>query len=278
MTTNQQIKSNPAKDTLVFFAITLGLSYLVFWGPLAFFQITAISFVDNKMGPTWAIILFMMGGFVPSLVAITLTGVKEGKSGLNQLWRRVIQYKIGWRWYLSSIGLIVFGSASQIMINFLLGHSFDFSLFLIQLPSLLPLIVLGPLSEELGWRGYAQTRLQTRWNPLVSGLAVGIIWALWHLPLFLIPGTSQHELKVPFIGFIFGMIAVSVLFAWLQNHTRNSIWTAVFFHWIYTYALQVIATGVTRSPLYNWLEYTPYIFAAVFIALIWNRELKANEQ
>ena len=274
--TDQKTKSRAIKDVFVFFAITLGLSFFVFWGPLAFFKITAISFVDNKIGPVWAIILFMIGGFVPSLIAITLTGIKEGKSGLEQLWRRVIQFQIGWRWYMIVIGFIAFGTTCQIALNLLLGHSFDLSLFLTQLPSLLPLIVLGPLSEELGWRGYAQTRLQTRWNPLISGIVVGIAWALWHLPLFLIPGTSQHELNIPFIGFLFGIVAISVLFAWLQNQTSNSIWTSVFFHWMYTYALQVIATGVTRSPLYNWLENLPYIILAIAIALFWNKDIKSN--
>lgn len=276
MAINQQTNSNAVRDTLIFLAITLGLSYFVFWGPLAFFQVTAISFVDNKKGPAWAIALFMTGGFVPSLVAITLTGIKEGRAGLTQLWRRVIQIRIGRRWYLAAIGLVGFGSACQIAFNYLLGHSFNFSLFLTQLPSLLPLIVLGPLSEELGWRGYAQTRLQTRWNPLVSGLVVGMVWALWHLPIFLIPGTSQHELNVPFLGFFSGITALSILFAWLQYHTGGSIWTAVFFHWIFTYAVQVITTGITRSPLYNWLEYAPYVLAAVVITWSWNRELKAN--
>ena len=140
--------------------------------------------------------------------------------------------------------------------------------FLLLLPS-----VLG---EELGWRGYAQTRLQTRWNPMVAGIVVGMIWALWHLPLFLMVGTSQHELNMPFVGFFFGLMAHSILYAWLQNHTDNSIWTAIFFHWIFTYAAQVTATGVTRSALYNWLEYAPYIILAIVIALIWNKEIKTR--
>ena len=77
--------------------------------------------------------------------------------------------------------------------------------------------------------------------------ALGLIaTSIYLLPLFWIPGTSQHELNVPFVGFFGGLISISVLFAWLHNHTRGSIWTAVFFHWIYTYAAQVIATGVTR--------------------------------
>ena len=210
MTTNQQIKSNPTKDTLVFFAITLGLSYLVFWGPLAFFQITAISFVDNKMGPTWAIILFMMGGFVPSLVAITLTGVKEGKSGLNQLWRRVIQVRIGLRWYLVAIGLIVFGSASQIMINFLLGHSFDFSLFLIQLPSLLPLIVLGAALRRT-W--LARLRSDTTTNALES---VDFGCGRWDSLGILASAT------VPDSGYISTRIESSVHWLFLWNDCRFS--------------------------------------------------------
>ena len=196
---DQHTNSRPIKEVFVFFAITIGLPYFIFWGPIALFQIPTISFVDKTMGPIWAIVLFMLGGFVPSLTAIALTGIKEGKPGLKQLWHRVIQFRIGWRWYLAVVLIIFFGSACQILINNLLGASFDFSLFLQQLPSFLPLIIIGPLSEELGWRGYAQTRLQKRWNPMIASIVVGIVWALWHLPLFMMVGTSQHELNMPFM-------------------------------------------------------------------------------
>lgn len=274
MTTTQETHTNPIKETAIFFALTLGICYLVLWGPLIVFQIPVSSFVSSVRGPSWAIGLLFIGGFTPSLVAMGLTWRNEGRSGLQQMWQRATQFKIGWRWYLSAMGLIAFGSTCQIAINYFLGHAFDFSLFLTQLPSFLPLILIGPLSEEIGWRGYAQTRLQTRWNPLVSGLVVGFAWAFWHLPLFLMIGTSQHELNIPFVGFFCGVIALSVLFAWLHTHTNGSIWTAIFFHWIFTCAGQVIATGITRSPLYNWLEYTPYIVAAVFVAVVWKKELK----
>ncbi len=266
--------SNPIREVFVFFAVTFGICYIVLWGPLIVFQIPAGSFVSNARGPAWALALFLIGGFMPSVVALVLTGLKEGRAGLKRMWQRMIQFKIGWRWYLAAVGLVAFGATGQIAINYLLGHSFDFSLFLTQLPSFLPLILIGPLSEELGWRGYAQTRLQTRWNPMVSGLVVGMVWALWHLPLFFILGTSQRELHFPFLGFFCGVTALSVLFAWLHNHTNGSIWTAIFFHWIYTFCGQVIATGVTRNPLYNWLEYSPFILLAIAIAVVWSRELK----
>jgi uncharacterized protein len=257
------------KEAFIYLALTLGLSFFVFWGPLALFQVPAISFVRGVVGPGWAIALFLTGGFVPSLAALALTWFWEGRAGLGRMGRRIIQLKIGWRWYLAAVALIVFGTLGQLLILRLLGQSFDLAIFLVQLPSALPLIVLGPLSEELGWRGYALDRLQTRWNPLVCAVIVGAAWGLWHLPLFLMPGTSQHELSIPYAGFFCAMVGNSILLAWLHNHTGGSLWTAIFFHWIYTYSGQVMASGVTRSVVYNGLEYTPYLLAALVIALIW---------
>lgn len=278
MNKNPSAESSAIKEVILFFSITLGLCFIVLWGPLVVFQVPAISFVDKKMGPAWAVTLFFIGGFVPSLTAIALTRFIEGAAGLRSLWKRLIQFRIGGRWYAAMIALVAFGTLSQILINYALGHSFDWNLFLIQLPSFLPLILIGPLSEELGWRGYAQDRLQTKFSPLVSGIIVGAFWSLWHLPLFYIPGTSQHELHFSFLSFFFGITSQSVLYAWLHNHTQGSIWTAVFFHWIYTFAGQVVATGITRTDLYNWLEYTPYFLAAVVVAWVWSRESKTSER
>ena len=266
----------PVREAALFLALTLGLSYLVFWGPLAFFKVTAISFVSGKTGPAWAIALYVMGGFVPSGVAVALISLRQGKRGLAELWRRMTRFRIGWPMYAAALAIVVVGTACQIALNALLGHAFDLSIFLVQLPSVLPLLVLGPLSEELGWRGYAQDRLQTRWSPLLASLIVGAAWALWHLPLFFMPGTSQHELAMPFIGFFFGIVSMSVAFGWLHNHTGGSVWMAIFFHWVYTYAGQVVATGVTRSPLYNALEYSPYIVIAVLLIIARGQDLRSR--
>ena len=264
-------KNTALTEAGLFFAITLGLSYFVFWGPLALFQIPTISFVSDVTGPAWAIALFMINGFVPSLVAVFLTGLREGRPGLKRLGKRGIQFKIGIRWYLIMIALVGLAGLGQILIIRALGYTFDFNLFLAQAGSILPLIIIGPISEEFGWRGYALDRLQTRWSPLISSILIGVAWGLWHGPLFLMVGTSQHELGMPFVGFVCGLTALSILFTWLHNNTNGSIWTAIFFHWIYTYMGQVVATGTTRTPVYNWLEYLPYMIEAVIIMAIWNR-------
>lgn len=51
----------------------------------------------------------------------------------------------------------------------------------------LQVALLGPLSEELGWRGCALDALQTKWGALASSLVVGFFWSVWHVPLFFIP-------------------------------------------------------------------------------------------
>jgi hypothetical protein len=265
------------KEAYVFLGLTLILSWFVFWGPLALFKIPTISFVSDVKGPSWAIALFLVGGFVPSLLAIFLTWKKEGTAGLRQLGRRIVQVNIGWRWYLAAVLVVILATMGQLVIISLTGQAFDMTLFVAQLGSLLPLLIIGPLSEEIGWRGYALDRLQTKWNALVSSLIVGLVWGLWHGPLFAMVGTSYHELAIPFVGFLVGMMAVSILFTWLHNNTAGSIWTAIFFHWLYTYSGQVVASGVTRSVLYNWLGYVPYIIIAIIVVLIWKPQtLRTN--
>ena len=265
-------KNNAVKEAFVFFGLVLGLSYFVFWGPLALFKIPTISFVSDVKGSSWAIILFVVGGFVPSLLAIFLTWKKEGIPGLRSLGQGLIQFNLGWRWYVFTFLIVIAGTAGQLAINKLLGHTFDATLFIKQSGSFLPLLILGPLSEEIGWRGYALGRLQTHWNALTSSLIVGVFWGLWHLPLFMMVGTSQHELEIPFIGFLINIIASSILYTWLYNNTKQSLWSAILLHWLYTYAVQVMSSGVTRSPLYNWLECLPHVLIALVVLIVWGPE------
>jgi membrane protease YdiL (CAAX protease family) len=91
-------------------------------------------------------------------------------------------------------------------------------------------------------------------------------------------GTSQHELGIPFIDFLVGMMANSIFYTWLYNNTKQRLWSAILLHWLYTYAAQVVSSGVTRSPLYNWLECLPYVVLAFVVVLIWKpRKLMAEQ-
>ncbi|HEY8599061.1 MAG TPA: CPBP family intramembrane glutamic endopeptidase, partial [Thermomicrobiales bacterium] len=84
------------------------------------------------------------------------------------------------------------------------------------------------LTEETAWRGFALPRLQARFNALSASLILGLIWALWHLPLFFLANTGQS--KMPFPGFVLDVVAVTIVMTWVYNHTRGSVLLAALFH------------------------------------------------
>jgi membrane protease YdiL (CAAX protease family) len=95
----------------------------------------------------------------------------------------------------------------------------------------------GPLGEELGWRGFALPRLQQHRTALTSSVLLGLIWGLWHIPLYFVPGTGQSELlgtgtspAFAIGGFVGWTIGLSVLFTWLFNQTRGSLIVVILFH------------------------------------------------
>jgi membrane protease YdiL (CAAX protease family) len=73
-----------------------------------------------------------------------------------------------------------------------------------------------PIGEELGWRGYLQPRLR-------SSLAVGVIWAVWHLP----PLLRNIEIAPMFL---LSVVAWSVIIGWLWQRSRGSLLACVAAH------------------------------------------------
>ncbi len=94
----------------------------------------------------------------------------------------------------------------------------------------------GPLGEEIGWRGFALPRMQLRYGPLWGTLLLGVLWVFWHLPHFLTsaqrggPGTSFATFLTNFPIFFLMVIAMAIIFTWVFNHTRGSLFMAILLH------------------------------------------------
>jgi hypothetical protein len=123
------------------------------------------------------------------------------------------------------------------------------------LVALLLFAIKGPV-EEIGWRGFALPVLQRRMSPFWSGLVLGILWGVWHLPAFFLSGTPQSAWS--FTDFFIGTVALSLIATALFNASRGSILLPALFH------LQVI------NPL--WPDAQPYDtlpFVAAAIIVVW---------
>lgn len=93
---------------------------------------------------------------------------------------------------------------------------------------LLYVLVIGGGQEELGWRGFAQPHLQGRYGAFTSALVIGVVWAAWHAPLFVLPGATQGGFD--FGIYLGGILAESVILAWVYNNTNGSVLLAGLFH------------------------------------------------
>jgi membrane protease YdiL (CAAX protease family) len=110
----------------------------------------------------------------------------------------------------------------------------------VRLPSLMVLAVYVPalvvqllttgLAEEPGWRDFALTRLQNRHHPLVATLVLGVLWAGWHLPLFLTPWSGPDTGAETIALFFVVALEMSVLITLVYNKGRQSLPLVMLLH------------------------------------------------
>jgi uncharacterized protein len=134
---------------------------------------------------------------------------------------------------------------------------------------LLVYLVVGPLSEEPGWRGYLLPRLRVHLTPLRVGLLFGPLWALWHLPLFLIPGTYQHQQGIWSLGGAMFLIStmgltVAVSFAYEK---AGGLPAAIIVHFISNTLPAVL--GLTTEANIVWDAAGKVLLAAVILLFFW---------
>jgi membrane protease YdiL (CAAX protease family) len=128
-----------------------------------------------------------------------------------------------------------------------------------------------PAMEELGWRGYAQPRLQAVRSALTANVIIGIMHAAWHLPLFLLPGSDQSQANIPFAAFLLMVIALNVLMGWLYNSTQGSVVIAMSCHAAFdaiTLAfVYPLFSGIDEVRL-SWLVAAVFSLAAGLVVLV----------
>lgn len=214
-----------ANKTLNEVWVFFGLTFLISWGVGApwIFAPKAMTAWLGPFGPTSP--AFFVAAWAPTLTAVILTLAKQGLPGLGRLFQGLLR----WR----PVGLLILAFAILPMIALLLAWSPFASGKVAQADILVltPLVLFttaqivtntGPLGEELGWRGYALPRLLMRWGPAISGLIIGLIWTLWHIPAMLfagIVGVSLGDLG----WYALGTIGLSWLMTWLFVRSNGSV-------------------------------------------------------
>ena len=219
--------------------------------------------------PVLRTVLLLLGVFAPGYLALWFTARQQGGAGLRELLGRLVRFDVPARWYLFAIG---FMAAIKLTVALLLRiatgawPAFGTEPWWIMLgATFLSLVLLGQAGEELGWRGYALPRLTARFGLARASLLLGVIWALWHLPLFLIPGTDTTGQSFPL--YLLQVTAISVAIAWLYARTNGSLWLTMLLHSAGNNTKDIVPSYVPGAT--NPLGLSTSRVAWLTVALLW---------
>ena len=173
--------------------------------------------------------------WMPAVAAVVAAALTGGRTALRDLGSRLVRWRVGWWWWLlviagpaafsmlvAGVYGLVGGSAAAAVPSVLTGS-------LVQIPLLLVILAMTDgLGEEPAWRGFVLPRMLAYGNALVASLVLGVVWALWHLPLQWTAGYAQFQL--PSWLLVLDVSAKSVIFTWVFLRTRGSALIAIVLH------------------------------------------------
>lgn len=143
----------------------------------------------------------------------------------------------------------------------------DFSFTGAGISSAMLTILLASVIEEIGWRGYGEDSVAQYMSWFKESIIFGCVWALWHLPLFWIPGTYHYGLRMLGIGymlnFFISVVPFGFLTTWVYVKNGRSMLASIIFHLLVNFMQERIA----MTPQTKCVETFVVTIAAVVIVL-----------
>lgn len=185
-----------------------------------------------EFSPAIEMIIFYVGDFC-SIGGLVAVFVASGKDGFLRLINRlfVVNFPIRW-WFISFlIPFLYVGFAyglgsylSEEVVNIELSNFWGmFS------TGALMLFLTGPIGEEFGWRGFLLPELFIKYSALKATLIVGIVWSIWHYPLYYDGIFSSVYMS---LLFTITLITTSMIMTIIMLHTKGNMLIAIIYHWL----------------------------------------------
>ncbi len=221
------------------------IAYLFSWS----IELIAIAGMNGNYNLSRLFPYLLVAQFGPTVAAIVVVFFKEGKSGLKDLFRKLIIFRFPFKSYLFSLFTIpvilcLYYFALRIKIPpgpapFLVY----LTVLIAPLNGLLGPVIrgAGPLGEELGWRGFLLPRLLKKYNDVTASLLLGVVWTFWHLPVFLFPEWRDGvSLPAFFVLYPVSVILLAYFMTKVWRMTRGSVFIAIWIHGIINFCFSYL--------------------------------------
>lgn len=265
----QVIKRHPL---LTYFVVTFALTWLCWITldlvlPDGFQSSTSTSGASH---PSALILLFLLGNIVPSCMGIILTRIVAGKGSLRALFGQVVRWRVNPLWYGIALVLTPLLTVGAFAFSVALGSSVP-AVSIAAIVGGLGGAFIAPLGEEFGWRGFALPRMQTQRGALGASIILGLLWGLWHVPIWIWEKTATPSLLLPDLGLrVLIIAAFGVLMAWVYNNSGGSLLLMILFH------ASIVTTSYYPFPqplstTESWVQtllYLGILWAAVLVVVV----------
>lgn len=197
------------------------LSFIIAW----------LAWLPAVLNPKAPQPLSILGLFAPAISAVVVLWWVQGGAAVVALFKRYTIWRFSIGWYLVALLLMPIIYVIALLITLFSTNGSFANLFFANSPlfilvAYVYLMVINS-GEEIGWRGFALPLLQSVLRgPVSAGLVLGVIWGLWHLPLYINPEVAT----MPYPLFIALTVGLSLIYTHLFNKSRGSLWTVVMLH------------------------------------------------
>lgn len=129
------------------------------------------------------------------------------------------------------------------------------------------LCALPAIGEEIGWRGFLTPELAKRIGFTKTSLLIGIIWTIWHYPLFLVDFAEGTPKLLALVCFTLNTIGLTLIMTWIRLKS-GSLWTGVVLHASYNLFLEGFFNVLTVNKVSTELITTDFGIGGAIVYLI----------
>jgi len=266
-----------------FFLLTFAYSWII-WIPSVLDGI-GIKLPFDIAG--YSIVVVIIGAFAPLLAAITLVTREAGWKGTRTFLGQVFDFHFKPIYLLIALALPLLIHAISHYLALAIGLDVAQTLFpaespvapiILAIPYFILMMIIGGGQEEFGWRGYAQQPLQERMGVIPASLIIGVIWGLWHLPLWFMAGDLHSAYS--FFAFVLMTTSISLMYAWLYNSGGKKLILVIIFHAMNNTAAPLLPFlhGIVGKPeTAYWLYSTVNVVIGIIFAYLLLKRSKSTQ-
>lgn len=214
----------PLREAGLFVAVTFLVAAGVYLPLLA----RDLGWINTGLPPG----LQIVGILSPGIATLVIHLYDDGVDGVRSVLGGLAAWRFDRFWWGVTLALPPAFAAVLAGASIALGQDFSPEplRFLVEAGPAIVLLVLVSIllsfGEETGWRGHLLPLLQARMSASSASLVVGVIWALWHVPVFYGAGIDGWAFPLRLVS----VIAGAVMYTWLFNNTGGSVLAVTLLH------------------------------------------------